>query len=113
MLPHITVRSKGMLINMTLKWVRMAHAWFEEAALAGHGFEPILVDADDVINKPAVMRELATRIGGNQDELIFHWDKVSGSDLESMSSYARTFESTLLASEGIIEGKGTSEVLIE
>lgn len=113
MLPHITLDSKGMTINLTLAWVRMAYAWFEQAAAAGQGWAPVIVDADDIMHDRAVVRTLVVMLGGEPNELLFSWDAVKGKDLDDVQPYARTFESTLLASEGVVEGKNSSGVTVE
>ena len=48
-MPHITIDSKGLWIEFSMAWMRMAFEWFEEMAAAGSPCKPIIVDADDLI----------------------------------------------------------------
>ena len=91
----------------------MAFEWFEEMAAAGSPCKPIIVDADDLISYPGVVRKLAGEIGGDAEELVFEWEAVEGEELEGVDAVARVYESTLLASRGVVEGKRAGDLEIE
>ena len=93
--------------------MRMAFEWFEEMAAAGSPCKPIIVDADDLISDPGVARKLAGEIGGDAEELIFEWEAVEGEELEGVDAVARVYESTLLASRGVVEGKRAGDLYAE
>ena len=73
-MPYITIESKGLWVEFSLTWTRMAFEWFEEMAAAGSPCKPIIVDADDLISDPGVVRKLAGEIGGDAEELVFEWE---------------------------------------
>ena len=91
----------------------MAFEWFEEMAAAGSPCKPIIVDADDLISDPGVVRKLAGEIGGDAEELVFEWEAVEGVELEGVGAVARVYESTLLASRGVVEGKRAGDLYAE
>ena len=112
-MPHITIDSKGLWIEFSMAWMRMAFEWFEEMAAAGSPCKPIIVDADDLISDPGVVRKLAGEIGGDAEELVFEWEAVEGVELEGVGAVARVYESTLLASRGVMEGKRAGDLSVE
>lgn len=93
----------------------MTYEWFEDMAAAGSKpCKPIVVDADDLISDREVVRRLAGMVGGDPEELVFEWDAVEGEELEGVGAVARVYESTLLASRGVVvEGKGAGGLEIE
>ena len=97
--------------------MRLAFEWFEQmAATAASGgvCGPVVLDADDLIADRGVVGRLATLLGGDPEELVFEWEAVEGRILEELGSVAWVYESTLLASRGIDEGKGRAgEVDVE
>ncbi|KAH7384014.1 hypothetical protein DE146DRAFT_622550, partial [Phaeosphaeria sp. MPI-PUGE-AT-0046c] len=113
MLPHITIDSKGMSINFTLAWMRMTYNWLEQSAAASGTCKPIVLDADDIMLDRAVVHQLVLALGGDPNELIFNWNAVQGTELEDVQPFARVFESTLLASQGVLKTKTSANLEIE
>jgi len=114
-MPHITVDSKGLCIEFSLTWMRMTYEWFEKIAVtaANRGVcRLVVVDTDDLILDRETVRNLATVIGGDPGELVFEWEAVTGEELEGVQPVARVHESTLVASEGIVEGKKAGDLSI-
>lgn len=64
-----------------------------------------MLDADDIITEPEVVRRYADILGFDREKLRFEWDVASEEEVGKMGPMERRMRSTLDASKGIVEGK--------
>lgn len=53
---------------MTLSWTRDLYEWFSK-----RGIQPLVIDADDIIKDPGVVREVCHVTGMDPDAVITEW----------------------------------------
>ena len=101
-------------LEMTLHWVRGLYDWFVEHLPPSLGGEkgdhqgvrwPIVLDADDVMLEPEVVRRYAGMVGLDPSKLQFEWEETSEEALEKIGKMEKRMRSTLIGSKGIVKGK--------
>jgi hypothetical protein len=71
-----------------------------------HGFEPIVVDADDYMTSEAFVRSLCVRLGLDPSKVRFEWDAVTSQQKENeIHPMQYASQNTLYESSGVIAGK--------
>lgn len=98
---------KLLLLGGNLRWQRLMYDWYVEHGVP-LGIEPMLLDADDFLGpeKESLMRRLCDRVPGfDIDSVIYSWSKTTPEELANMSEDKKQALKTLLASDGVMEGK--------
>ncbi|KAJ2980900.1 hypothetical protein NQ176_g2353 [Zarea fungicola] len=104
---------------MTLRWSRKLYDHYTElerkaAEPTEPGQElvswPVILDADDVMESPAVMQKYALAIGVSPTKVQYEWKAADDEQREKMSARAKIMLSTLIASDGIVAGKSASKI---
>ena len=93
-----------MLRHMTLKWTRNLYDWYMSIWLR-LGSEsqkaPIILDADDILNSPQVIKKYCRLVGLDESKLQFSWEPLSQEELSKHTRFKRRMRDTLFASSGI------------
>ena len=100
-------------LEMTVHWTRVIYDWYvdhcDTKVKDSKDDEsvdwPIVLDADDMMLKPELMRKYAVMVGLDPSKLKFEWEQVSQEDLGKMGKMEKRMRSTLVGSKGIVEGK--------
>jgi hypothetical protein len=98
-------RSLYTCTTFTLKYTRALYEWYLSQS-AQSGIVPRIIDADDIMNNPAAVRQLCLQSGLDPDAVQYEWEERK----EDNPLMAR-FLSTINASKGIkkgLEAKGKS-----
>jgi len=93
-------------VSLNFKHSRAMYDWY--AQNAGSTMQPRVIDADDVINSPDVVRQLCVETGLDPDAIQYKWEVRHSDD----PNVARML-STINASTGIIKGLDASNLDIE
>ncbi|KIW68594.1 hypothetical protein PV04_04531 [Phialophora macrospora] len=72
---------------------------------------PVILDADDIITSPVIVKRLASQIGMDISSLKFKWDAMPVEDRKMVSPLLQTMLSTLLASDGIQVAKAAGQAV--
>jgi len=72
---------------------------------------PIILDADDIMTNPGVVRRYAKIAGLDHSKLKFSWAPADTQELEKVTKEGARMRSTLFASAGIVEGKTAGECI--
>lgn len=89
---------------MTIHWSRALYDWYKLQSSINPPW-PIVLDADDVIDKPEVVRHYCQILGFDQEKLKFEWAPATESELAKMDTVERRMMSAIAASRGIVGGK--------
>ncbi|KAI7308092.1 hypothetical protein KC315_g13523 [Hortaea werneckii] len=89
---------------MELQWTWQLYDWY-----CSQGVTPIVVDGDDVMKQPAVVRKLCELCGMDPDKIMWEWEQEEAPE----NPLANRFKSTLINSKGIISGKDSADLNIE
>lgn len=83
--------------HMTLSWTRDLYEWY-----GGRGFDPIVIDAEDVVvNTEALTQRLARYIGFDGEKLQYSWNEC-GQDVQAkQEAHVRRMLSSLNESKGV------------
>jgi hypothetical protein len=92
-------------IEMSMHWSRALFDWYTRHAPSADGVWPIVLDADDIILEPDVVRKYSELLNLDSSRLKFSWDPVPNEQLEKMSMPEKRMKSTIAASAGIVKGK--------
>lgn len=90
--------------SSSLEWSRMLYDWYAKSG-PSHGIEPIIVDADDYMSDKTYVKALCERVGLDPEAVIYSWPKASEEELNSMIPMVAKIKSTILGSDGLIQGK--------
>lgn len=113
------MQSGGLALEMTLRWSRGLYDWYcsrlspnpsspnktSETEEAEGVKWPIILDADDVILAPAVVRKYANLIGLDVTKLKFEWEELGKEEMEAMPNFKKRMLSTISASRGVDKSK--------
>ncbi|KAI1978211.1 hypothetical protein LOZ53_004575 [Ophidiomyces ophidiicola] len=107
-------------LALSLTCARVIYDWYAKrlGKIDGGKYQgeswPIVVDSDDVINRPELMIKLADMIGLDRDSLQFTWEKEQTENNGHPISTAREIMlSTLLSSTGIISSRAATDIDID
>ncbi|OAL18133.1 hypothetical protein AYO22_10910 [Fonsecaea multimorphosa] len=106
-------------MEMTWRWSRNMWEWYNRQvndgthARGASGDDrisgspwPIILDADDVILHPSVMKRYCQIVGLDPDRCQFEWESATAEEQQSLHAFERRMKSSLLSSTGLIkEGK--------
>ncbi|KAJ2977877.1 hypothetical protein NQ176_g4130 [Zarea fungicola] len=102
-------------IGCTLQWTRQLYDWYAaawaEQGLASEG--PIVLDADDMIQDPAVILRFCSLVGLDQEKVRFHWEPLTEDKQGAVSAVSAKSRATLHSSSGITHGKTFDGLTIE
>lgn len=110
-------------VSMNALSVRRIYDWFvrefEQAGSASSsssqddGTWPVILDADDVINNPAVILRLCDLTGLDKTKLCFEWEQATPDEANTMHPTEKRMLSTLRTSNGIMKDKSAGTVDID
>jgi hypothetical protein len=83
-------------IDASLRWQRVLHDWFTNS-----GMHPIVLNADEIIARPAIVQQLCEQLQLNPTGVRFGWDRVAPSIIAQQSAYQQQFFSTIQSSCGV------------
>jgi hypothetical protein len=98
-------------VEMTMHWSRTLFDWYAEHLSTSHPDSdpdvswPIILDADDIMLEPEVVRRYSDILGLDQSKLKFSWQPASTEALDKMSKAEKRMRSTIAASAGIVKDK--------
>lgn len=86
--------------EMTMYWARTLYDFYSEKF--GPGSEwPVVLDADDVMQKPELITKYAVMVGLDPDKLRFSWEKASREELDKLSHREQGMLSSINASNKV------------
>lgn len=99
-------------VTMTFNWARKLYSLYADVILKGTPLAndgttawPIVLEADDVLSNPAVVRKYCKLVGFDEEKLKFTWDVAAPGDELLRSPIASRMADTLNVSTGILMGK--------
>jgi hypothetical protein len=104
-LPDTNTRNPRTYSTMSMKHSRALYDWYSANATK---WKPQVIDADDIMNNPAVVRQLCVETGLDPDAIQYEWEERHEKD----PVHARML-STIYASKGIIKGLDARSLNIE
>ena len=84
------------LVTSNLRWQNELSAWY-----AANGIEPIVVESEDYVTSPELVKEVCRRAGLEENAACFKWDKVPQEEQEKMDPHIQFLLKTLMNSEGV------------
>lgn len=99
-------------IYTTLEHQRKTFDWYQQMSkLRCNGKAPMVIDADDLIDRPEVLHKLCSLTGMNRDELVFEWEakRPMENPSERMKRVER-FHSSIWGSTGIDQSKTAKDL---
>lgn len=104
-------------VEMSVHWSRTLYDWYaQQSEKSGSNSDatwPIILDADDVIEHPDLVRKYSKLVGLDPARLKFEWASASEDELSKMGDMARRMTSTLDASTSIVPGKTSAGLDID
>ncbi|OAQ71371.1 P-loop containing nucleoside triphosphate hydrolase [Pochonia chlamydosporia 170] len=91
----------------TLRWTRNLYDWYTFAweAVTPRKTPPVILDADDMLDNPELVRHFCDYVGLDSTKVRFEWSSISKDDLANEHPIRRHTRATLLTSSGIERGK--------
>ncbi|KAJ8119407.1 hypothetical protein ONZ43_g3633 [Nemania bipapillata] len=96
-------------VEATLKFVRALYAFYTDY-FGKDSQWPILLDADDVIASPELVKKYAGLVGLDPEKLRFSWEKASQEQLEKLRAAEKLMLGTINASTGVDKGKIAGDI---
>lgn len=103
-----TSNRANLLVASRTGWQRDLYDWYIDK-----GFSPLVIDTDDFIANPDLIRELCTLSGLDPTYLKFDWPKTTAEEKAGMMPMYVALQGTLLDSTGIVAGKARREIVVE
>lgn len=107
-------------LEMTLHWSRVLYDWFARnldhshlSSREGGVRWPIVLDADDIITNPNVVRRYAEILGFDTSRLKSEWNAATTEELAKMGRMEKRMRSTIDASTGIVKAKVAGDIDID
>lgn len=99
----------------TLRWTRNLYDWYTAAweAVMPRKTPPVILDADDMLDNPELVRHFCDYVGLDSTKVRFEWSSISKEDLANERPIRRHTRATLLMSSGIEGGKTFSGLSVE
>jgi hypothetical protein len=98
-------RNPRVITTMTLRHSRSLYDWYLEN---GGERKPRVIDADDIMNDPAAVRQLCLQTGLDPDAIQYEWE-----ERHEENPIKASFLSTINASKGIVKGLDACNLNIE
>ncbi|KAF2831518.1 hypothetical protein CC86DRAFT_366867 [Ophiobolus disseminans] len=95
-LPDSNTRNPRVFSTLTLRHSRAVFDWYLEH---GGDLKPKVIDADDIMNEPAVVRQLCIETGLDPDAIQYEWE-----ERQEENALKASFLSTIITSKGIVKG---------
>ncbi|KAB2099837.1 hypothetical protein AG0111_0g11859 [Alternaria gaisen] len=105
--PDARPRSLYCRATLTLKHSRALYDWYAKHGDKA-GITPRVIDADDIMNNPAAVRQLCEQTGLSADDVQYEWEERKVED-----PLMARFLSTINASKGIKPGLGAKGKTLE
>ena len=99
--------------DCSLYFSRLLYDWYLQEHEAGRAVAPIIVDADDFITQPILLKDLALRLGLGANEIAYEWSALSEDEFNSMPERIKKMQKTLRASSGLSQEKGHRDVDVD
>ncbi len=101
-------------IACTLRWTRQLYDWYAAAwaALRLEIKNLVILEADDMLQNPAVILRFCELVGLDREKVQFHWDPLTKEEQSANPVSAKT-RITLHSSSGITKGKSFDGLTIE
>lgn len=87
--PNFTISTSPM-------WIRNLYSYFQ-----ANGIEPLIVDADDFITNPDLIKDLCTKLGLNVEQLLWSWTTPTPEERARTHRLFYASQRVLIESEGI------------
>jgi hypothetical protein len=97
---NISIHDEDFPVNTSLRWVRLVHDWYLSL-----GKQPLVIEADDLINEDAVMPKFCKALGLDPQYLRTQWDKVPEEEKARQGVMVTAFLKTIQNSTGIIRSR--------
>jgi hypothetical protein len=106
-MPDTDTRNPRLYCSLTLRHSRALYDWYL-ANESKTGRKPWIIDADDIMNNPAAVRQLCTETNLDPDAVQYEWEEKHEPDVLKAS-----FLSTINQSKGILKGLDARDLDIE
>jgi len=107
-------------LELTLHWTRSLYDWYVEMFRQSGGDEPqsdgpwpLVLEADDILTKPAMLSRFCDIVELDSSKLRFAWPTASDEERASLPSVTQRMKSTLLASSGVITNKTATSLNLD
>lgn len=94
-LPHGSGRP-NFTVSASPLWIRNLYNYF-----TSKGIEPLIVDADDFLANPDLVKELCAKLGLDAKELLWSWPKPTADERAGLHPHFYASQRALIESEGI------------
>ena len=96
------------LVDSRTGWQRDLYDWYID-----NGFEPLVIDTDDFIADPDLVRKLCTLCSMDPEHLLLEWPATTEDEKAKMLPIFVALQETLLDSTGIVASKGKPHIVVE
>lgn len=107
-------------VDASFRWTRILYEWYEnswsQAILcpsSSQRFRPTIIDADDIMEKNQVLKELCDQLGINFGYLTFQWEPMEATKIAQQDPDAAPFLSTLQQSTSVEMDKHSGNLEID
>ncbi|KAI1343679.1 hypothetical protein F5Y15DRAFT_174139 [Xylariaceae sp. FL0016] len=99
-------RAEPYEVETTMQWVRSLYDFYAAYfAAQGEPSWPLVIDADDVMNRPEVVAKYAATVGLDPAKLRYSWDKATPEQLGKMNKAEQRMLSSISDSVGVDKSK--------
>lgn len=99
------MRTPRIFCTLTLRYSRAMYDWY---LAKGGELTPRVIDADDIMNDPAAVRQLCNETGLDPEAVQYEWE-----ERQAEKALDKVFLATINGSKGIIKGMDASNLDIE
>lgn len=86
----------------SLRWSRQLYDWFTQNKPGDDSSLPVVLDAEDIMSQPTIVKKYSQLVGLDTSALQFTWDKRTDDEINVCDPLKRRMTDTLNASSGII-----------
>jgi hypothetical protein len=110
---------QNLKFSTTMSRARKLYTWFRDHSRLCqspdiHGVQwPVILDADDIITNPELIRRYAALVNLDPEKLRWEWDPVPKENQEQLGDAEKRMRSTVNNSRGILKGKTMEGVVLE
>lgn len=107
--PSIALDGATFRLFTTFQLSRQIFDWYRSTDV--QGMVPLVIDADDILERPEVLEELCRKLGLDKDRLMYSWQ--ANTDKSKHSAKDGRFLGTLWDSTGVDRSKSSRAIDIE